>query len=180
MMREKYESLSAAALKEIAKARGLKNISALKKSQVVERMLEEDAKEEALAKDAQAGKAHAAKDETSRYAKSRVSREVHPREKGRVSRRVKRGARLSAKDEMSRRMRAGARLSAKGEMNRRARAGTRRPVKRAARISLTSIGTIRTKRMTERRLCRIVRRQRQCTCRRRTGPRRTWRSWTAA
>ncbi|MDY3920231.1 MAG: transcription termination factor Rho [Candidatus Limivivens sp.] len=46
-MREKYEALSAAALKEIAKARGLKNISALKKSQVVERMLEEDAKEEA-------------------------------------------------------------------------------------------------------------------------------------
>ena len=178
--------MSAAALKEIAKARGLKNISALKKSQVVERMLEEDAKEEALAKDAQAGKAHAAKndpgreDETSRYAKSRVSREVHPREKGSVSRRVKRGARLSAKDEMSRRMRAGARLSAKDEMNRRARAGTRRPVKRAARISLTSIGTIRTKRMTERRLCRIVRRQRQRTCRRRTGPRRTWRSWTAA
>lgn len=47
MMREKYEALSAAALKEIAKARGLKNISTLKKSQVVERMLEEDAKEEA-------------------------------------------------------------------------------------------------------------------------------------
>ncbi|MDO5423595.1 MAG: transcription termination factor Rho [Eubacteriales bacterium] len=46
-MREKYEALSAAALKEIAKARGLKNISTLKKSQVVERMLEEDAKEEA-------------------------------------------------------------------------------------------------------------------------------------
>ena len=47
MMREKYESLSAAALKDIAKARGLRNISTLKKSQLVERMLEEDAKEEA-------------------------------------------------------------------------------------------------------------------------------------
>ena len=32
MMREKYESLSAAALKDIAKARGLRNISTLKKS----------------------------------------------------------------------------------------------------------------------------------------------------
>ena len=39
MMREKYESLSAAALKDIAKARGLRNISTLKKSQLVERML---------------------------------------------------------------------------------------------------------------------------------------------
>ena len=75
MMREKYESLSAAALKEIAKARGLKNISALKKSQVVERMLEEDAKEEALAKDAQAGKAHAAKNDPGREGRNEQVRE---------------------------------------------------------------------------------------------------------
>ncbi|HIT90369.1 MAG TPA: transcription termination factor Rho [Candidatus Merdenecus merdavium] len=43
-MREKYESLPVLTLKELAKARGLKNISSLKKSQVVERMLEADAK----------------------------------------------------------------------------------------------------------------------------------------
>ena len=40
MMKEKYESLSAVELKAIAKARGLKNLSGLKKSEVVARMLE--------------------------------------------------------------------------------------------------------------------------------------------
>ena len=44
-MREKYESLSAAALKELAKARGIKYVSTMKKSEVVEAMLAEDAKE---------------------------------------------------------------------------------------------------------------------------------------
>ena len=45
MMKEKYESLSAVELKAIAKARGLKNLSGLKKSEVVARMLEADEKE---------------------------------------------------------------------------------------------------------------------------------------
>ena len=44
-MREKYESLSVAALRDLAKKRGLKGISALKKSQLVEAMLEEDERE---------------------------------------------------------------------------------------------------------------------------------------
>ena len=44
-MREKYESLSLAALKDIAKARGIKNVSAMKKADIVEAMLAEDAKE---------------------------------------------------------------------------------------------------------------------------------------
>lgn len=44
-MREKYESLSLGALKEIAKARGLRGISTLKKSELVERMVQEDDKE---------------------------------------------------------------------------------------------------------------------------------------
>lgn len=47
MTREKYEALSVAVLKELAKARGMKNISALKKKEVIERMLEEDAKQAA-------------------------------------------------------------------------------------------------------------------------------------
>ena len=47
-MREKYESLSAAALKELAKARGIKYVSTMKKSEVVEAMLAEDAKEKEL------------------------------------------------------------------------------------------------------------------------------------
>ncbi len=41
-MREKYESLSVMSLRELAKKRGLKGISTLKKSQLVEAMLEED------------------------------------------------------------------------------------------------------------------------------------------
>ena len=45
-MREKYESLSASELREVAKARGLKGISGLRKEELVERMLAEDAKEQ--------------------------------------------------------------------------------------------------------------------------------------
>ena len=46
-MREKYESLSLATLKELAKARGLKGISAMRKPELIERMLQEDEKESA-------------------------------------------------------------------------------------------------------------------------------------
>ena len=41
-MREKYESLSLATLKDLAKARGLKGVSALRKPELIERMLRED------------------------------------------------------------------------------------------------------------------------------------------
>ncbi len=44
-MREKYESLSLAVLKDLAKARGMKGISAMKKSEVIEAMLSQDEKE---------------------------------------------------------------------------------------------------------------------------------------
>lgn len=47
MMKEKYESLQASTLRELAKARGIKGVSALKKDKLVERMLEEDEKEAA-------------------------------------------------------------------------------------------------------------------------------------
>ncbi|MDD2958987.1 MAG: transcription termination factor Rho [Lachnospiraceae bacterium] len=50
-MREKYETLSAAALKELAKARGIKSVSAMKKSEVIEAMLAEDEKEAKEKKD---------------------------------------------------------------------------------------------------------------------------------
>lgn len=46
-MREKYESLSLTALKDVAKARGLKSFSALKKSELIELMLLEDDKDKA-------------------------------------------------------------------------------------------------------------------------------------
>lgn len=44
-MREKYESLALADLKEIAKARKIKGVSAMKKAEIVEAMLMEDEKE---------------------------------------------------------------------------------------------------------------------------------------
>ena len=45
MMREKYESLPLATLKELAKARGLKGISTMRKAELIELMLKEDEKE---------------------------------------------------------------------------------------------------------------------------------------
>ena len=50
-MREKYESLSVSVLKELAKARGIKSVSAMKKSQVIEAMLALDEKEGAPAQE---------------------------------------------------------------------------------------------------------------------------------
>lgn len=44
-MREKYESLALMQLKELAKVRGIKNTSTMKKSELVEAMLERDAEE---------------------------------------------------------------------------------------------------------------------------------------
>lgn len=46
-MREKYESLSAVVLRDLAKSRGLKNLSGLKKAELVELMLAEDERVEA-------------------------------------------------------------------------------------------------------------------------------------
>ena len=52
-MREKYESLGLADLKAIAKARGLKGTSAMKKADLVELMLAEDEKDKAEGKSVQ-------------------------------------------------------------------------------------------------------------------------------
>lgn len=46
-MREKYESLSAAVLRDLAKSRGLKNLSGLKKAELIDVMVAEDEKQEA-------------------------------------------------------------------------------------------------------------------------------------
>ena len=50
-MREKYESLPIATLKDLAKARRLKGISTMKKAELIERMLEEDEKEKQASKE---------------------------------------------------------------------------------------------------------------------------------
>jgi len=48
-MREKYESLSATVLKDLAKARGIKGLTGMKKEDLVEAMLAQDEKEKAAA-----------------------------------------------------------------------------------------------------------------------------------
>ena len=50
-MREKYESLPLVELKALAKARGLKGISTMRKPELIERMLEEDRKEQTAEND---------------------------------------------------------------------------------------------------------------------------------
>lgn len=50
-MREKYESLGLSELREIAKSRGMKRISGLKKAELIELMIEEDEKDKAAGKD---------------------------------------------------------------------------------------------------------------------------------
>lgn len=45
-MREKYESLSATVLRDLAKSRGIKSTYTMKKADLVEAMLAEDAKKE--------------------------------------------------------------------------------------------------------------------------------------
>lgn len=50
-MREKYESLALANLKELAKVRGIKRASTMKKSELVEAMLKEDEKDRAAGKE---------------------------------------------------------------------------------------------------------------------------------
>lgn len=71
-MREKYESLALADLKAIAKARGLKGTSTMKKADLIELMLEEDEKDKAAGKDIHPRSIVTAKtsddEETDRYA----------------------------------------------------------------------------------------------------------------
>lgn len=68
-MREKYESLSLTVLKELAKARGMRGISAMKKGDLIEAMLAQDEKEKASEQEEmmqQSGQAHTSGTETVR------------------------------------------------------------------------------------------------------------------
>lgn len=68
-MREKYESLSVTVLRDVAKSRGLKHLSGLKKRELVELMLEEDKKDalkEKSEKETQEGTTERTKEKTAR------------------------------------------------------------------------------------------------------------------
>ena len=84
-MREKYESLPLSELKEIAKVRGIKGISAMKKKEIVEAMLAEDErlkKEESAAEKTQAPVKETAKKEESVAEKAQAPvREMTKRDK---------------------------------------------------------------------------------------------------
>lgn len=75
-MREKYESLSLTVLRELAKARGMKGISALKKGELVEAMLAQDEKEQPVQEAAEPEKTvvTAAENGQERAAESRQER----------------------------------------------------------------------------------------------------------
>ena len=80
-MREKYESLSLATLKELAKARGLKGVSALRKPELVQRMLEEDEKESSLQNENTPKGREEVKQESRPEAKPEVRSESRPETK---------------------------------------------------------------------------------------------------
>ena len=70
MTREQYKSLQLVQLKELAKSRGLKHISTLKKDELIERMLEEDARESEEKETAEPEEKQAAENEKPEEAKS--------------------------------------------------------------------------------------------------------------
>ena len=83
-MREKYGSLSLASLKELAKARGLKGVSALRKPELVQRMLEEDEKESSLQNENTPKGREEVKQESRPEAKPEVRSESRPETKQEV------------------------------------------------------------------------------------------------
>ena len=83
-MREKYESLSLNTLKDLAKARGIKGITGMKKSDLIERMLEEDEKEKKIDKEI---KNETTKNEVEK--KEVVKKEVSNKESGANTRQQK-------------------------------------------------------------------------------------------
>ena len=92
-MREKYESLSLGALKEIARARGMKGLSSLKKSELVERMLQEDEKDKKQAEKKEAKtegkKEEHKKEEGKENRKEEYKKEEHRKEEGQEGKSVR-------------------------------------------------------------------------------------------
>lgn len=74
-MREKYESLSLATLRDLAKARGLKGVSSLRKNELVDRMLAEDEKDAARKAEQQAREEKETR-ETKKATEARAAKEA--------------------------------------------------------------------------------------------------------
>ncbi len=91
-MREKYESLSLATLKELAKARGLKGISVLRKPELIERMLQEDEREKASGEN---------REEHTEKVQDRKTEKIQERQEERVSERQTEKAEKSQRSERS-------------------------------------------------------------------------------
>lgn len=76
-MREKYESLSVVVLRDLAKARGMKNVSTMKKADIVELMLAEDEKQA----EKEGAKAKVEKETNDTFqAKEAAPKEITPKE----------------------------------------------------------------------------------------------------
>ncbi len=86
-MREKYESLSLTILRDLAKARGLKGTSTLKKAELIERMLEQDELDaQAEQREAVPGaEMSATREETSAERTPRAARPAAPEEESRMT-----------------------------------------------------------------------------------------------
>ena len=80
MTREQYKSLQLVQLKELAKTRGLKHISGLKKDELINRMLEEDARE------AEEKEAAVQEEDTPSEEKNKQEETFYPRQPGRANR----------------------------------------------------------------------------------------------
>ena len=97
-MREKYESLALSDLREIAKARGIKGISTMKKSQIVEAMLAEDEKDKAAGKGAESVATAGGTRETEVKAAATGARKPEPRTMGSADRENELRAAAGAKE----------------------------------------------------------------------------------
>lgn len=84
MTREKYESLPLATLKELARARKMKGVSTLKKSDLINAMLEQDEKDERAAADAEqeAAKAEAKEEVKEELREKKVETDIDQLDSG--------------------------------------------------------------------------------------------------
>ncbi len=137
-MREKYESLSVVSLREVAKARGLRHLSGLKKSQLVDLMLQEDEKEANQSQaEAPAEKKEGQADKALNIGESRVEKSTQTE--------AKRGSEAPAERPVKAESRRGSEASAerpvKAESRSNSEAPAERPVKAESRKQRGAGGT---------------------------------------